>query len=196
MQIVHYPHPILRQTSVPVRRVDADLRQFVAQMFELMYADKGVGLAANQVNLPLRLFVVNSAGDPDEGDEMVFLNPVISRPRGTSDHEEGCLSLPGVYADVTRPDVIHVHAYDLDGNELDQDIDGFLARIIQHELDHLNGTMFFDRLPEAARKSLDPAIQDAELVFRQRRSEGAIPDDVTLQSEWNDWITRYGQLQP
>lgn len=193
MQIVHYPHPVLRYRSAAVHRVDANLRTIVAEMFELMYEDKGVGLAANQVNLPLRLFIVNPAGDREEGEELVFINPVISRPRGSCEREEGCLSLPGIYADVTRPASIHVQAYDLDGNEFDDDVDGFLARIIQHETDHLNGTMFFDRLPEAARLSVEPALQDSDIVFRQRRSEGGIPDDAQLQSDWAEWIARYGQ---
>jgi peptide deformylase len=193
VQIVHYPHPILRKKASPIRRVDAELRAMVREMFERMYAERGVGLAANQVNLPLRVFVLNPAGEPGEGEELVFINPVVTRPRGTSDHEEGCLSLPGVYADVTRPETIHVNAYDLDGNEYDQDVCGFLARIIQHEFDHLNGLMFFDRLSELARFTIDDAIHDSELAFRQRRLEGSIPGDDALQAEWDEWIARYGQ---
>lgn len=192
MQIVHYPHPILRYHSVAVRRVDSELRAVVSEMFELMYDDQGVGLAANQVNLPLRIFVVNAAGNPEEGEELVFINPVISHQRGSCEREEGCLSLPGVYADITRPEVVHVHAYDLDGNEFDRDVDGFLARIIQHETDHLNGTMFFDRLSDAARSSMHPVLEDSAIVYRQRRAEGGIPDDAQLQSGWDEWIARYG----
>src|SRR5881227_4418245 len=98
MEIVTYPHPTLRRVSRPLRRVDAELRQKIREMFDLMYAAKGIGLAANQVDLPLRLFIVNLEAKPDAGEELVFINPVISLPRGgTEEMEEGCLSLPGLY---------------------------------------------------------------------------------------------------
>ena len=107
-------------------------------MFELMYDAKGVGLAANQVDLPFRLFVTNLAGAPDEGEEMVFINPVVERPKGNTEQDEGCLSLPEVYAPVRRPERITVSAYDLSGNEINGEIDGIMARVVQHETDHLD----------------------------------------------------------
>src|SRR6266513_2886410 len=95
MQILTYPHPTLRRVSKPLRRVDAELRKQIREMFELMYAAKGIGLAANQVDLPLRFFIVNLEAKAGAGEEMVFINPVISLPRGgTEEAEEGCLSLP------------------------------------------------------------------------------------------------------
>ncbi len=99
LQIIQYPHPTLRHRSKPLRRVDAELRKIVAEMFELMYEHEGVGLAANQVDLPYRLFVVNPEGKADAGEsEGVFINPVLSHGRGLEEDEEGCLSIPGVRA--------------------------------------------------------------------------------------------------
>ena len=97
MKIISYPHPALRHKSKPLRRVDSQLHETVRSMFELMYAAKGVGLAANQIDLPIRLFVANLEGDPAKGEELVFLNPIISHPKGPDEQEEGCLSLPGLY---------------------------------------------------------------------------------------------------
>ncbi len=99
MRIIQFPHPTLRRVSKPLRRVDDELRHIVREMFDLMYEAKGIGLAANQVDLPYQLFVLNLSGDPAEPDaEQVFLNPVLSQPKGTAEAEEGCLSLPGLYA--------------------------------------------------------------------------------------------------
>ena len=103
MQIVNYPHPALRWESSDVTRIDDKLRATIQEMFHLMYAAKGIGLAANQVGLPLRFFIVNLSGDADNTDEeLVFINPDIKNRRGQEEGEEGCLSLPGLYADVKR----------------------------------------------------------------------------------------------
>ena len=103
LKIVYHPHPALRWKSKDVTRIDAQLKDWVGQMFELMYQARGIGLAANQVALPYRLFVVNPTGDPDEPDkEQVFINPQIVKRNGSEDSEEGCLSLPEIYGPVTR----------------------------------------------------------------------------------------------
>jgi peptide deformylase len=147
LQIIQYPHPTLRHPSKPLRKVDAELRTIVAAMFELMYEHEGVGLAANQVDLPYRLFVANVEGKREAKDaERVFINPVLSGGRGQHEDEEGCLSIPGIYAPVTRNETIRVEAYDLSGNEISGEFDGLMARILQHETDHLDGTLFIDRL--------------------------------------------------
>src|SRR2546423_12486363 len=99
LQVIQYPHPTLRHRSKPLRRVDAELRKIVSEMLELMYEHEGVGLAANQVDLPYRLFVTNVEGDPKANDaECVFINPVLSSGRGQEEDEEGCLSIPGIRA--------------------------------------------------------------------------------------------------
>ena len=183
LEIIHYPHPTLRHLSKPVVRVDATLKQVIQQMFVLMYEARGIGLATNQVNLPLRFFVVNLAADPDEGEEMVFINPVISRPKGHEEHEEGCLSMPGVNADVKRPEQIHVQAYDLAGNLFDQTVDGMLSRVIQHETDHLDGVLFTDKLTDTKTMAVADELYELEVAFESAQGTGSIPDNAAIQ-EW------------
>src|SRR5215211_3549141 len=105
LQIVQYPHPTLRHLARPLKRVDAELKRLVRQMFDLMYENRGIGLAATQVDLPYRLFIINLESDAAKQDqEFVFINPVLSNRKGMAEAEEGCLSLPGLYADVKRPE--------------------------------------------------------------------------------------------
>jgi peptide deformylase len=176
LQVVHYPHPVLRHPSKPLKRVDAELRTIVAEMFDLMYEHEGVGLAANQVDLPYRVFVANEEGSPDAKDaERVFINPVLSLPRGQEEDEEGCLSIPGVYAPVTRSETITVQAYDLAGNEFTAEVSGLLARIVQHEADHLDGKLFIDRLSPTQLAAIRDKLEEFELVFRSRTETGEMP---------------------
>jgi peptide deformylase len=192
LQIVPYPHPTLRRTALPIKRVDAALRDIVGRMFELMYASRGVGLAANQVDLPLRLFIVNPKGDPQEGEEMVFLNPVLSRPKGGMEEaEEGCLSFPQLYGPVTRPKRIHVQAYGLDGEEISTDLDGFLARVVQHETDHLDGVLFTDRMSTTNRMVVAEVLEGFELEFQRKRESGEIPGDVEIEARLREWERQY-----
>jgi len=191
LQIVHYPHPTLRRTSQAIRRVDAQLRDTVRRMFELMYDARGVGLAANQVDLPLRLFVVNLQGDPQEGTEAVFINPVLSRPKGLDEAEEGCLSLPELYGQVVRPKRIHVRAFGVDGQEIDTELDGLLARVVQHETDHLDGVLFTDRMSTTGRLAVAEALDEFETEFSSRRQLGEIPSDTEIHERLIEWERRY-----
>ncbi|RMF44864.1 MAG: peptide deformylase, partial [Planctomycetota bacterium] len=191
IQIVPFPHPALRHPAKPIRRVDGLLRDIVGRMFDLMYEHRGVGLAAPQVDLPLRLFVMNASGQRGEGVERVLINPVVSRPRGSDEAEEGCLSLPGVHGIVMRPKTVHVHAYDLSGEELDEDFTGFEARVIQHEHDHLNGLLFIDRLQESALVEIEDAVQELVDDFRGRQRQGEIPPDETLREQLLAWESMY-----
>lgn len=178
LRIVQYPHPTLRHVSKPLKRVDAELRKIVAEMLELMYEHEGVGLAGNQVDLPYRLFVTNPQGDREVKDaEHVFINPVIRGGKGQAEAEEGCLSIPGVYAPVTRKETIRVQAYDLAGNEFDAELDGLFARVVQHETDHLDGVLFIDRLSPAAAAEVKDALAEFELDFQSKRSTGELPAD-------------------
>jgi peptide deformylase len=178
VRIVKYPHPALRHQSKSLRRVDAELRKIVQRMLELMYEDKGVGLAGNQVDLPYRLFVMNPQADPAAKDqEFVFINPVIGKRTGTAEAEEGCLSLPDVYAPVKRPEKILISAYNLAGEEVSYALDGLFARAAQHEYDHLDGVLFIDRLSPTARLSVKQAVSDLEAEFQGARRRGQIPDD-------------------
>ncbi len=188
MQVLPYPHPALRYKSVDVKQIDGKLRSTIAQMFELMYEANGIGLAANQVGLPFRFFIVNlagRAGEPDE--ELVFINPVIKRRKGTEQGEEGCLSLPGLYADVKRSESLVVEAFDLDGEGFEMDAEELPARVVQHELDHLDGVMFTDKLAEAACAlvvSEDLAKFDA--MFRQAQASGLIASDEMLLKDLHE----------
>jgi len=180
LKIITYPHPTLRHPSKPIRRMDAALRDLIREMFDLMYAANGIGLAANQVDLPLRLFVCNPAGHPEEGDEWVLLNPVLSRPKGQSEREEGCLSLPGLYAPVRRPEAIHLEAYGLDGQPISLDLEGLMARVVQHETDHLDGVLFTDRVSTAVGMDLESALYEFQVDFESRRSTGEERSDAEI----------------
>ncbi|MFM8734945.1 MAG: peptide deformylase [Pirellulales bacterium] len=183
LALVEFPHPALRRKTRPVTRIDAPLRAAVERMFDIMYEHQGIGLAANQVALPYRLFVVNCAGCRGDGEEHVFLNPVLSRPRGTAVQEEGCLSLPGVRMDVRRPQKIVIDAFTLEGEPVRMDLDGLLSRVVQHEFDHLEGRLFTDRLPEAAAIEVRDALESFAEVFAGRQSRGELPVDEVLVAE-------------
>ncbi|HZZ27142.1 MAG TPA: peptide deformylase [Pirellulales bacterium] len=180
-KIIQYPHPTLRHVSKPLKRVDVELRSLIARMFELMYEAKGVGLAANQVDLPYRFFIANLQSDPAKGEEMVFINPILSRQKGSVEAEEGCLSLPGLYADVKRSESVAIDAYNLAGEAVHLDADGWLARVIQHETDHLNGKLFFDRLGTATQLELRDALREFEIQFASQQEHSEMPDDVTIK---------------
>ncbi|MEO1993194.1 MAG: peptide deformylase [Pirellulales bacterium] len=180
LRLVEYPHPALARKAKPLATIDHVIRDAVSQMFEIMYQAQGVGLAANQVALPFRIFIVNVAGQKGMGEELVFLNPRLSRPRGTAIQEEGCLSLPGLRMDVRRPDRVVIDAWSLDGEPIRLDLDGFLARVVQHEFDHLEGRLFTDRLPEAAALEARHALESMEEVFYGQQSRGEIPSSDEL----------------
>jgi peptide deformylase len=186
LSIIVHPHPTLRRKSKPILRVDDQLREYIAQMFQLMYDSKGVGLAANQVNLPLQLFVLNPAGKPDEGEEMVLINPVLSRPKGSEEAEEGCLSLPGVYGEVVRAAEIDVEAFSHLGQRIKLRASGYLARILQHEFDHLHGVMFFDRMSAARRTEIEDLIQEFEDDLEVRKAMG----HAQPPSDWEAWMQK------
>ncbi len=176
MKIIHYPHPTLRHQSKPVTRINRELREIVREMFKLMYAARGIGLAANQVDLPLQLFVINLAGRPDEGEELVFINPVVSKPSGQAEADEGCLSIPEVEGNVLRPEKVHVSAFDLSGNEINETVSGLMARAIQHENDHLNGVLFIDRVSDSVKKNIDGQLYEFENHHEALVKSGEILD--------------------
>jgi len=184
LQIVNYPHPALRWKSKPIKSISPELRETVRTMFDLMYEARGIGLAANQVALPYRLFVINLTADPNEKEEeFVFINPEITKRKGTAEGEEGCLSLPQLYGDVKRSEEITVEAYDLDGQLFEVTLDDLAARAVQHEHDHLEGTLFPDRMVEAKRKELEAQIADFETQFRHQQERGEFPPDEEIRKQ-------------
>jgi peptide deformylase len=181
LEIVNYPHPALRYASRSVSEIDDNLRATVEAMFDLMYESRGIGLAANQVALPFRFFVLNLTADPEQKDqEKVFINPEIVKRHSMVEDEEGCLSLPGLYAKVKRARKIRVRAYDLEGKLVEHDADELFSRAVQHETDHLDGKLFIDYLDPAARRSAEEKIFMFEQVYRQAQRTGEIPPDDDL----------------
>ena len=169
MQIVHYPDPVLRKPAAAVETFDDELRDTVTGMLELMYGSRGVGLAAPQVGQSIQLLVGNDAGEPAEtAKEFVLINPVITARKGWEWGEEGCLSFPGIYAEVERNAKITVESNDLDGTPKEQNFEGFAARVIQHELDHLEGKLFIDRLTPADRIRVRGKLKELEERYAQR----------------------------
>jgi len=178
VRIVKYPHPALRYKSKPLRRVDSGLKDMVRQMLDLMYTHEGVGLAANQVELPYRLIVMNIKSDlAAKEEEHVFINPVITVRKGLEEKEEGCLSLPQINAPVKRSQKITVNAYDLAGQEITWELEGLYARVVQHECDHLEGVLFIDRLSPANLLAIRQDLSDLEAEFAGDRRLGLIPED-------------------
>ena len=158
--IFETPDPVLRQISKPVDTFDDDLRVLVADMFETMYAAPGIGLAAVQVGVPIRLLVIDlqEPEDPEDPksemvrDPRVFINPEILWHSDTEvPYTEGCLSVPEQYAEVMRPDRIRAKWQDPAGKTYEEEIDGLLAVCLQHEMDHLNGVLFIDHLSRLKR---------------------------------------------
>jgi peptide deformylase len=190
-KIIHYPHPTLRCEAKTIKRVDSELRQIIREMFDLMYLSEGIGLAATQVDLPLRLFVVNLEAKAGEGEELVYINPAISHPKGAEESEEGCLSLPGLYGPVTRPKQVRITAYRLNGQQVREDITGLMARVVQHEFDHLNGVLFTDRMTDEDRANVEPHLAKFEASFRAAQQSGEIPPDEELEARRREWEARY-----
>src|SRR5205809_829720 len=147
MKIVHYPHPALRHPAKPVAAIDKKLHLNIGEMLELMYAAKGLGLAAPQVALPYQLLVMNFSGDPDQKEQQcIAINPVLVDKKGSQEGSEGCLSFPELFQKVRRAKSIVVRAYDLDGRLYEMSASDLPARIWQHEIDHLHGILYIDKM--------------------------------------------------
>lgn len=149
--VLTYGNPLLRKKAAAITESPESLRNLVEDMFETMYDEPGIGLAAPQIGVSQRLVVIASVSDDEEGEKMcpplVLVNPEITLfSKDTVPYDEGCLSVPGITEIVDRPRVIHFKYTDLDGQSIERDAEGLLARVVQHELDHLDGILFVDRL--------------------------------------------------
>ena len=146
-KILTEPNKILRQKSIPVEGVDKDMQKLMDDMLETMYAAPGIGLAAIQVGVPKRIIVLDIQQKEGQKNPLFFVNPeIIEKSKNLTTYEEGCLSVPGQFAEIDRPEQCHIKYLDYDGNKKEMKAEGMLATCIQHEMDHLEGILFIDYL--------------------------------------------------
>jgi len=168
LRVIHYPDPRLKKKSVPVTVFDDALRQTAQRMLELMREHKGVGLAAPQVGLNIRLFVVNATGKPE--DDKIYVNPVLTDAEGDEESEEGCLSLPDIDVSIRRPTQrLKMVAQDLSGERFEEIGEGFITRVWQHENDHLNGILIIDRMGPVAKLTYRKKLKELEDKFAAKK---------------------------
>ncbi|MCC5865232.1 MAG: peptide deformylase [Wenzhouxiangella sp.] len=167
LNILEFPDPRLRRVAKPVESVTDKERQLAADMLETMYASRGIGLAATQVNEGVRVVVMDLSEQRNE--PRYFINPEIIDRQGTQACEEGCLSVPGIYAEVNRAERVTVRALGLDGEAFELEADGLLAVCIQHEIDHLDGKVFVDYLSPLKRRMVEKRLR------KQQRLDKAEP---------------------
>jgi peptide deformylase len=156
LKVRRYGDPVLRRRAEPVPNVSAEVRRLVDDMIDTMYDEVGIGLAAPQIGVSLRLMVV---GDEEGRGAQALVNPTITEQGGTVTAEEGCLSLPGIFAPVTRAEWVTMQAQDLDGRPVSITARGLRARVFQHEIDHLDGVLFIDRLEPVTRDRIKRRIK-------------------------------------
>jgi peptide deformylase len=182
MKIVQYPHPALRHPAKLLAAIDRQVHLDAGRMLELMYENKGLGLAANQVFLPYRIVVLNPAGDPQQRDrEEVLLNPVILERKGVIEGEEGCLSFPGLYQKIRRAKTVRVQAYNLRGEVVEKVVSELEARLWQHEVDHLDGILFIDKMGAIARLASRNALKEFEQDYQRGQEKGEIPSTAEIE---------------
>lgn len=152
-EILTVPNPVLKQKSLPVERVDDELRALMDDMLETMYDAPGIGLAAVQIGVPKRVIVMDLSKEEGVKEPRYFVNPeILWRSEETAPYEEGCLSIPEIYDEVERPARVRLRYLDYDGNQVEEEADGLYAVCIQHEMDHLEGVLFIDHLSRLKRE--------------------------------------------
>jgi peptide deformylase len=191
MKIVQYPHPALRHETRPLTSIDNEVRKHAAEMLELMYAARGIGLATNQVFLPYQMFVMNETADPEQREhERIFINPVIVERKGSEEGEEGCLSFPQLYQKVRRARTVRVQAFNLQGEAVDAVFEDMPSRVCQHEIDHLHGVLFIDKMGAIAKLASRGTLREFEREFRKAQQRGEIPPDAELAKLLESWTTQ------
>jgi peptide deformylase len=195
--IVKYPHPALRHPAKPVTAIDAELRRYAGRMLELMYENKGLGLAGPQVALPVQLLVMNFEGDPEKKEhEYVAINPVILDRKGSQEASEGCLSFPDLYQKVRRAKTVTVQAYNLDGQLYEMTCSELPARLWQHEIDHLHGRLFIDVMGPLGKLASRQALKDFEREYRQAQKRGEIESDDEIRRQLKEFDQNFKQPAP
>ena len=168
--IVLFGEPVLRVKADKVESFDDDLSRLVDDMIETMEVAEGIGLAAPQVGKSLALCVVNNYLIDDDAEPKAYINPEVCATEGSVEVEEGCLSIPDIREDVTRPEKIEIKYFDLEGKEHTETCDGMLARVLQHEIDHLNGVLFIDRISSIKRQLLAKRLKQIALEAKNQNS--------------------------
>ena len=165
LDILFYPDPLLRRTAAPVPEVDGEVATLVDRMFETMYEAPGIGLAATQVNVHRRIVVIDVSEENDS--PLTLINPELLLAEGKGEMQEGCLSIPGVYENVSRAEAVRIAAIDREGRPFELEAEGLLAVCIQHEIDHLDGRLFVDYLSplkrNRIRRKMEKKARDGEL---------------------------------
>ncbi len=169
MTVLQYPDERLRKVAQKIEKVDDNIRSVIDDMFETMYEEQGVGLAATQVDVHRRLFVADCSEDQNE--PLVFINPEIIEAEGHFKNDEGCLSFPGVYAKVERAEKITVTALDKNGERFSRSAEGLLAICIQHEIDHLDGKLFVDYLSPLKRERIRKKLEKEQRLAEKQAAE-------------------------
>jgi peptide deformylase len=170
MELVYYPDPRLRDVSKKISTIDQEILDAIPQMFEIMYKARGIGLAGPQAGLGRRIVVANLSADPkNKEDEQVFINPEIVDRSGKLLEEEGCLSLPGMAAQVPRAEKVLVRYKDLTGKTIEREAEMLESRLFQHEIDHLDGILIVDKMTPADRKQWAALLKEMEEDFKANR---------------------------
>ncbi|MCL4788100.1 MAG: peptide deformylase [Verrucomicrobia bacterium] len=183
LEVVKYGHPALRQKGARIETITPEVKELIADMFETMYANKGVGLAAQQIGQALQLTVVDVRGVTDRPSSLelqgepanvqdfmplVLINPEITPVGDPATGPEGCLSFPEIFADITRPEFVEVKALDGNGRQMEFRAGGLLSRAVQHEVDHLNGILFIDRMDRKTKENLRAELDELQTTTRER----------------------------
>lgn len=169
LKIVEYPDPILRAKNKRIDSFDDNLQKLVHEMFDVMYKTDGIGLSAPQVGINVQLMVFNPVGERGEGEEIVLVNPrVYKYSKKMVLFNEGCLSFPGINADVVRPETVKIDARDIKGARFTVSLSDLPARVFQHEFDHLQGILFFDRMSDEVLDSIRTELQALEKKYEEK----------------------------
>lgn len=166
---MEYPDPILRAKNKRIDTFDYNLKKLVDEMFDVMYKTDGIGLSAPQVGINVQLMVFNPVGERGEGEEIVLVNPRVNKYSNKMiPYEEGCLSFPGIHADVERPESVKIDARDINGARFSVSLSDLPARVFQHEFDHLQGILFFERMTDDVLDSIQEQLEALEKKYEDK----------------------------
>ncbi len=168
LKIIHYPDRRLQEVCTPIETVDDTVGRLAERMFELMFEARGVGLAAPQAGVTVRLFIASASFE--ETDRRVYINPEILSADGVQESEEGCLSLPGIFCNIKRPNIVTIKATNLEGEVFEQTAEGLAARIFMHEMDHLEGRLLINRMGSVAKLASRRTLKDLEDEYAETES--------------------------